>query len=39
MAHEEGHEMISKDERTFRKDFFEISEMVKVIFEEIKKRF
>jgi len=35
MAHEEGHEGMSEDERTFRKMFFEMYEMVKVIFEEI----
>lgn len=34
MAHEEGHMGMSEDERTFRKSFFEISEMVKVLFEE-----
>jgi len=34
MAHEEGHEGMFEDKRNFRKAFFEISEMVKVLFEE-----
>jgi len=34
MAHEEGLEGMSKDEITFRKDFFEMSEMVKFLYEE-----
>jgi hypothetical protein len=34
MAHEEGPEGMSEDERTFRKAFFEMSEMVKVLYEE-----
>ena len=34
MAHEEGPKGMSEDERTFRKYFFEMSKMVKVIYEE-----
>lgn len=34
MSHEEGHEMISEYERVFKKAFFEMSEMVKTLFEE-----
>jgi len=34
MAHEEGPEGMSEDEKTFRKEFFEMSEMVKVLYEE-----
>lgn len=34
MAHEGGPKGISKDEITFGKKFFEMSEMVKVLFEE-----
>ena len=39
MAHEEGPEGMSEDERTFRKSFFEMSKMVKVLYEERNSRF
>ena len=35
MAHEGGIDTMSEDEKTFRILFFEISKMVKVIYEEI----
>ena len=34
MAHEEGLEGMSEDERNFRKNFFEMSKMVKVTYQE-----
>jgi len=34
MAHEEGDEGMYEDERTFKKAFFEMSEIVKVLYEE-----
>ena len=34
MAHEEGLEGMSEDERNFRKNLFEMSEMVKALYEE-----
>jgi len=38
MAHEEGQELMSKDERDFRKAFYDMSEMVKVLHNERKAR-
>jgi len=32
MTHEEGQELMSEDERAFRKDFYDMSEMVKVLY-------
>lgn len=34
MAHEEGYELMSEDERSFRKDFYDMFEMVKVLYNE-----
>jgi len=34
VAHEEGPEGMNEDEKIFRKEFFEMSEMVKVLYEE-----
>jgi len=34
MVHEEGQGMTSEDERAFRKDFYDMSEMVKVLYNE-----
>jgi hypothetical protein len=34
MAHEESHETLTSDEETFRKSFFDMTEMVKVLYEE-----
>jgi len=34
MEHEEGHEIMSEDERDFRNAFYDVSEIVKVLYEE-----
>ena len=34
MAHEEGKELMSEDERAFRKAFYDMFEMVKVLYNE-----
>jgi hypothetical protein len=34
MAHEESHGTLPSEEETFRKSFYDITEMVKVLFEE-----
>jgi hypothetical protein len=34
VAHEESHETLTLEDETFRKDFYDMTEMVKVLFEE-----
>jgi hypothetical protein len=34
MAHEESHETLTSEDETFRKDFYDMTEMVKFLFEE-----
>jgi hypothetical protein len=34
MAHEKSHEIPTSEEETFRKSFYDMTEMVKVLFEE-----
>ena len=38
MAHEESHETLTSEDETFRKVFYDMTEMVKVLFEEINAR-
>jgi hypothetical protein len=39
MGHEESHGTFPSDEETFRKSFYDMAEMVKILFEEINARF
>jgi hypothetical protein len=34
MSHEESHETLTSEDETFRKTFYDMTEMVKVLFEE-----
>ena len=34
MAHEESHETLTSEDETFKKDFYDMTKMVKVLFEE-----
>jgi hypothetical protein len=39
MAHEESHVTLPSEEENFRNDFYDMTKMVKVLFEEINARF
>ena len=39
MDHEESHENLTSQDETFRKDFYDMIEMMKVLFEERNARF
>ena len=39
MAHEESHETLTSEDETFRKYFYDMIKMVKVLFEERNARF